>query len=220
MKCPHCKLDIHLQPHVSELMESKEGYWFDRFGTCPSCGNIIIDLIVSEGINRHFNSKPDGNQKIFRAYPQTTSFDEPNEVVPEYLRKDFIEASLIITLSPKASAALSRRCLQTILREKANIKKGSLDREIQQAMEHLPSHIAGAIDAVRNIGNFAAHPMKSNSTGEIVEVEVGEAQWNLDVIESLFDFYYVQPSLLAQKQEALNKKLTDIGKPHLKTNTI
>ena len=48
MKCPHCKLDIHLQPHVSELMESKEGYWFDRFGTCPSCGNIIIDLIKQE----------------------------------------------------------------------------------------------------------------------------------------------------------------------------
>ncbi|MBB1420057.1 DUF4145 domain-containing protein [Pseudoalteromonas sp. SG44-1] len=161
---------------------------------------------------------PSGVQEVFRVYPQTTSFDEPNEIVPECLRKDFIEASLIMTLSPKASAALSRRCLQSILRDKAGVKKGSLDREIQQAMEHLPSHIAGAIDAVRQIGNFAAHPMKSDSTGEIVEVEAGEAQWNLDVLESLFDFYYVQPSLLAEKQNALNKKLADIGKPPMKTS--
>lgn len=217
MKCPHCKLDIYLHTHTSELMESNDGHWFTRFGTCPSCANIIIDFIVSEDVERKFNTKPAGKEKVIRAYPHTTSFDEPSVIVPEYLRKDFIEASLIMTLSPKASAALSRRCLQSILRDKADIKNGSLDKEIQQAMEHLPSHIAGAIDAVRQIGNFAAHPMKSDSTGEIVEVEEGEAQWNLDVLESLFDFYYVQPSLLAEKQEALNKKLTDIGKPPMKT---
>lgn len=199
-------------------MKSQEGYWFANFGSCSSCNNMIIDFIISEGVARNTNTRPVGKQKTFRAYPQVTSFDEPNEIVPESLRKDFIEASLIMTLSPKASAALSRRCLQSILREKANIKKGSLDKEIQQAMEHLPSHIAGAVDAVRQIGNFAAHPMKSESTGEIVDVEVGEAQWNLDVLESLFDFYYVQPSLLAEKQEALNKKLADIGKPPMKTS--
>ena len=218
MKCPHCKLDIHFEAYISELMKTKEGHWFANFGSCSACNNMIIDLIVSEDIARHMKSSPVGKQKVFRAYPQTTSFDEPNKKVPEGLRKDFIEASLIMTLSPKASAALSRRCLQSILREKANIKKGSLDKEIQQAMEHLPSHIAGAVDAVRQIGNFAAHPMKSQSTGEIVDVEVGEAQWDLDVLESLFDFYYVQPSLLAEKQEALNKKLTDIGKPPMKTS--
>lgn len=218
MRCPHCKLDIHFNGFISELMESKEGYWFSNYGTCSSCEKIIIDLIVSEKISRHLNTRPGGVQEVFRVYPQTTSFDEPNEIVPEYLRKDFIEASLIMTLSPKASAALSRRCLQSILRDKAGVKKGKLDREIQQAMEHLPSHIAGAIDAVRQIGNFAAHPMKSDSTGEIVEVEAGEAQWNLDVLESLFDFYYVQPSLLAEKQDALNKKLADIGKPPMKTS--
>ncbi|WP_220493330.1 DUF4145 domain-containing protein [Pseudoalteromonas sp. SG44-1] len=199
-------------------MEDKEGYWFTNYGTCSSCENIIIDLIVSDKISRQMKTMPSGVQEVFRVYPQTTSFDEPNEIVPECLRKDFIEASLIMTLSPKASAALSRRCLQSILRDKAGVKKGSLDREIQQAMEHLPSHIAGAIDAVRQIGNFAAHPMKSDSTGEIVEVEAGEAQWNLDVLESLFDFYYVQPSLLAEKQNALNKKLADIGKPPMKTS--
>jgi hypothetical protein len=34
-----------------------------------------------------------------------------------------------------------------------------------------------SIDAVRNIGNFAAHPQKSTATGEILEVEFGESEW-------------------------------------------
>jgi hypothetical protein len=68
----------------------------------------------------------------------------------------------------------------------------------------------------KNIGNFAAHPVKSKSTSEIVDVEVEEAEWNLDVLELLFDFYYVQPARIAQKREALNAKLGEAGKPHMK----
>ena len=84
-------------------------------------------------------------------------------------------------------------------------------------MTALPSHLAGAIDGVRNLGNFAAHPIKSESTGEVVDVEPGEAEWNLDTLEGLFDHYYAQPALLQEKQEALNKKLAEAGKPQMKT---
>lgn len=80
----------------------------------------------------------------------------------------------------------------------------------------LPSHLSESLDSVRSIGNFAAHPVKSNSTGEIVDVEFGEAEWNLDIIESLFDFYFVQPDILKKKRDALNIKLKDAGKPELK----
>lgn len=132
--------------------------------------------------------------------------------------KDYNEACLILTLSPKASAALSRRCLQNILREKAGVKKGDLANEIQQVIDSnkLPSHLSESIDAIRNIGNFAAHPLKSTATGEIVEVEPGEAEWLLDVLEALFDFYFVQPAILQAKRDALNKKLAGIGKPAMK----
>jgi len=104
------------------------------------------------------------------------------------------------------------------LREKAAVKAGNLADEIQQVVDSgkLPSHLADSIDAVRNIGNFSAHPMKSNTTGEIVAVEPQEAEWNLDVLEALFDFYYVQPALLQAKRDALNKKLADSGKPPMK----
>jgi hypothetical protein len=138
--------------------------------------------------------------------------------VPDGYTADYKEACLVISDSPKASAALSRRCLQHLLREKAKVKPTDLAGEIQELIDRgtLPSHISEAIDAVRNIGNFAAHPIKSKSTGEIVSVEPGEAEWNLDVIEALFDFYFVQPARLKSKKEALNAKLKEVGKPEMK----
>jgi len=142
--------------------------------------------------------------------------------VPECVTKEFAddyhEACLVLSDSPKASAALSRRCLQHLLREKGGVKKANLEKEILEilARNNLPSHLAASLDAVRQIGNFAAHPIKSSSTGEIVEVECGEAEWNLEVIESLFDFYFVQPEIIRKKKNALNVKLKDAGKPLLK----
>ena len=49
-----------------------------------------------------------------------------------------------------------------------------------------------------------------------MEVEPGEAEWNLDVLEALFDFYFVQPSILQAKLAALNAKLKEAGKPPVK----
>lgn len=137
----------------------------------------------------------------------------PKEVPPSILQ-DYTEACLVLADSPKASAALSRRCLQNLLRQSAAVKQGDLFNEIQQVLDskQLPSTIADNVDAVRSIGNFATHPIKSHSTGEIVEVEPHEAEWNLDVLESLFDFYYVLPAKAQAKREALNKKLADTGK--------
>ena len=119
--------------------------------------------------------------------------------------------------SPKASAALSRRNLQAILRDKAGTKAKDLYDQIEEVIKSgtVPSHIAEELHAVRNIGNFAAHTIKSTNTGEILDVETGEAEWNLDVIESLFDFYFVQPAISAKRKSELNKKLKEAGKPEI-----
>ena len=79
-----------------------------------------------------------------------------------------------------------------------------------------PILLAGAIDAIRNIGNFAAHPIKSTASGEVLPVEPGEAEWTLDVLDGLFDFYFVQPAILKRKKAALDTKLASAGKPPVK----
>ncbi|HNX34252.1 MAG TPA: DUF4145 domain-containing protein [Kiritimatiellia bacterium] len=131
---------------------------------------------------------------------------------------DYLEACMVLPDSAKASAALSRRCLQHLLREKASVKHQDLAKEIQEVLDSrtLPTYLADGLDAIRVIGNFAAHPIKAQSTGEIVPVEQGEAEWTLDVIEALFDFYFVQPDLILQKRAELNKKLASAGKPPMK----
>jgi hypothetical protein len=92
------------------------------------------------------------------------------------------------------------------------INKGNLEKEIEEAIKHLPSHLADDVDAIRQVGNFAAHPLKSTNTGEIVEVEPEEAEYLLDTLFDLFDHYYVRPKKSAAKRAALEAKLKAAGK--------
>jgi len=187
--------------------------------TCPACGRLVLTLLNGPAM---FDPRSSSKQLVglgaihrqILAHPKGVSRSPcPNEV-PSSIAEDYKESCLVLSDSPKASAALSRRCLQNVLRETAKVKPGDLFDEIQQVLDSgkLPSHIAEGLDAVRAIGNFAAHPIKSKHTGEVLPVEPGEAEWNLDVLESLFDFYYVQPATLKAKKDALSKKLKEAGK--------
>jgi hypothetical protein len=223
MKCPHCLVEIN--PNFKEIFlgPDKESFWSLFIMNCPNpnCGKKIIDLACGEPTKDQYGNPVQG-LRVIASRQTVRPFASSRPPVPpevdELFAKDYYEACLILSFSPKASAALSRRCLQNVLREKAGVKKNDLSNEIQQILDSkfLPSHLSESIDAIRNIGNFAAHPLKSTSTGEIVDVEIGEAEWLLDVLESLFDFYFVQPAILKAKKDALNKKLSDVGKPPMK----
>ncbi|MCD6673755.1 MAG: DUF4145 domain-containing protein [Burkholderiaceae bacterium] len=175
---------------------------------------VCADTINATGNARHFT----GIKKELIGYPAMSTRQSPPPEVPVEFSEDYREAAAVLPVSPKASAALSRRCLQHVLREKAGVKRADLAKEIEDvlAANILPSHLAQAIDAIRNIGNFAAHPVKSSASGTVVPVEPGEAEWTLDVLDGLFDFYFVQPALLQQRRTALNAKLAAAGKPPLK----
>jgi hypothetical protein len=186
---------------------------------CAACGRIIITLgEVGHAVARTGGGTvtPIGTLKL--VYPKGISRSPiPSEVPPEFAT-DYREACLVLPDSEKASAALSRRCLQNVVREKAGVKKGDLANEIQQVLDskQLPGHLAEDLDAIRVIGNFAAHPIKSTHTGEIVDVEPQEAEWLLNLLEGLFDFYFVQPARAKAKRDALNAKLQSAGKPPMK----
>lgn len=220
MKCPHCLTDFHDMEEIIPIGQDADSHWFISRYRCSACERIILslgstDVIINQG-QRNYTIGNRLSSLLFR--PKAANRPPPAPQVPRELAKDYIEACLVIADSAQASAALSRRCLQYLLRKYAGVKSSDLSKEIDEllAKNLLPSHLADSIDAVRNIGNFAAHPMKSKTTGEIVEVETGEAEWNLDVLESLFDFFFIQPAILKAKREALNKKLTEAGKPPLK----
>jgi len=219
MKCPHCLISFHDDREKIPLHEDCDSDWTLMRRVCPSCGRYILSLF--QQYDRYYGSGEKShyhNKREFFCYPKAYSRVPLSKDVPDTYAKDYSESCLTLSDSPKASAALSRRCLQHLLREEAKVKHGNLANEIQQVLDEgrLPLLILESLDAIRNIGNFAAHPIKSKSTGEIIDVEPGEAEWNLDVLEALFDYFFVQPAILKKKRDALNAKLDEGGKPKMK----
>jgi len=108
--------------------------------------------------------------------------------------------------------------LQHVLLDKAGVKKGNLSDQIDEVLaQPLPSELSKIIDLVRQTGNLAAHPIKSQRTGEIVDVEPQEAECNIEVLEMLFDYYYEQPRRMEERRKQLNEKLAEAGRPPMKT---
>ena len=224
LKCPHCLVACHMPRSVRvwPLGHDSDGHWWVESRICPNCEKVVVWLGCSTEIhiNHPGSIYPWGGQQWMFVRPKASSRPPvPSEVLEEFA-EDYREACLVIADSPKASAALSRRCLQHILREKAQVKSpDNLARAIQEVVDggSLPSDISASLDAVRNIGNFSAHPNKSVNTGAIVDVEPGEADWCLEVIEMLFDYYFVRPADIQRRRQVINNKLVDIGKPPMNT---
>ena len=221
MKCPHCLVEFHDNVGQTQLGNDIEGSYEIKSRTCPSCRKMIFHLVQFKTEQKQIHNqmrqfRTDLSERLIR--PKIANRPPCPPEVPTKFASDYIEACHVIDDSPKASSALSRRCLQNIIREQLGIKKRDLNLEIQEVIDTklLPADILESVDAIRNIGNFAAHPIKSTSTGEIVDVEPYEADWNLDVVEMMFDYLFVRPAVVQKKRDALNAKLKDAGKPEMK----
>jgi len=218
MKCPHCLVEIHAVHKYVGLGKDTDGYWAIEKYLCPNpvCERLVLYLVYGDPL---FTAGKilTGFTKVHDRrliHPKGTNRSPSPPQVPKRFADDYTEACIVLHDSPKASAALSRRCLQNILREVAEVEPSDLYSEIEKVLESksLPSHVAEVLHMVREVGNFAAHPIKSKKTGEIISVEPYEAEWNLDVLEALFDFYFVQPELFEKKKQVLDKKLKEAGK--------
>lgn len=125
---------------------------------------------------------------IWRLIPESTAKILP-EYVPIAIRTDYVEACRIRDLSPKASATLSRRCLQGMIRDFWKISKARLFDEIAALEEKVDPLTWQAIDAVRSVGNIGAHMEKDINV--IVDVDPEEAGELIALIELLVDDWYV-----------------------------
>lgn len=222
MKCPHCTVEVHpafsgtgitnANGHLLYAQNSGGllASWVVNAMICPACKKGVLFLKETP------NDNPAGIS-VRLIQPKSTVRPPASPEVPADLAEDFNEACAVIEDSPKASAALSRRCLQGVLRG-----NGYTQHDLAPAItailaaKVLPTPLAVSLDAIRNIGNFAAHPMKDTNSGEILPVEPHEAEWNLDVLEGLFDYFYVAPAREQAKIAVLNAKLASAGKPPIK----
>ena len=170
--CPACK-----EPHIKfSLAKSKTSY-----------GNMV---------DTHFYGKLVQEWSIL---PESVAKPLPS-YVPKVISDDYFEACLILNKSPKASATLSRRCLQGMIRDFWNIKKGRLIDEIRELGKLHPA-TAELIDPVRKLGNIGAHMEKDVNL--IIDVEPDEAQLLIELLEQLFEDWYIDRYVREKRKEKL-----------------
>ena len=165
--CPHCSTGVNIE-WFTEM-----GYRTDpddpaqgaeiRHGQCPVCWGVIVKIVRGQGAPAKYSysiERIESEEVVFPKYALRAV--EPE--VPDKYKNDFHEACAVLHMSPKASAAVSRRLLQDILREEFNIEHRSLAQEIEEfiQLQGIPSHLSGAIDAIKEYRQFRCSPFESH----------------------------------------------------------
>ncbi|HFU1221079.1 TPA: DUF4145 domain-containing protein [Citrobacter amalonaticus] len=199
-ECPFCgRLAVY-----DKIQKKNNGFVFDadtvhgaiHFRTwvnaCPNpdCKEYTVLLDVNKA-----KQNPNGGYTLgeevesWLMRPQAAVKTYP-EFIPKAIRSDYKEAALIKNLSPKASATLSRRCLQGMIRDFWGVKEKNLYEEIKAIEDKVDSETWHAIDAIRNIGNIGAHMEKDIDV--IIDVDSDEAGLLINLIETLLSDWYVE----------------------------
>lgn len=150
------------------------------FYLCPNCKETTIKILgIGEDVkDTTLSFKPRSFAIIFPKY------------IPESIRKDYEEASLIVELSPKASATLSRRCLQGMIRDFWNVKnKRNLYEEINAIEDKVTPEVSRVLKGLKDLGNIGAHMEKDINL--IIDIDHGEAEKLIKLIEYLIKEWYI-----------------------------
>ncbi len=135
MKCLYCSKDVEFEPEQEfsfiDNATKRKGIKL-ACGFCPRCGNFIV--ILQRGDYEDLEDSEVSAFPVEVIYPRFIERNLPKEV-PEAYRSDFEEAASILLLSPKASAAISRRLLQQTFREQFHIRANDLSKEIDCFLE-------------------------------------------------------------------------------------
>ena len=221
--CPFCKRAVsgsaadHVQAYTSERGHSLQlGI---RFLECPNfeCKQVAIlaRLEIKKPIDQLGAALLGRSEGAMQSVslpeeiwirPGMRNIKDFSEYIPAAFQQDYEEACKILTLSPKASATLSRRCLQGMIRDFHGVTKDRLVDEINAIKDKVDPLTWQAIDALRKIGNIGAHMEKD--VGLIIDVDPDEAQALIGLNEMLFKEWYIHRE---ERQKNL-QTIIDIGK--------
>lgn len=204
--CPYCQIPYPEGWQSFKTLSDGSHSLYLMFTRCPYCSRCAIRLAGTE---------PETLQSFDSIiYPRRTGRPPIPADVPEEFQKDYNEACFTLWDSPNASAALSRRALQHLLRAHVGAPRGDLYQEIDFALRNidgLPKFLRVGLDAIRTVGKYGAHPSKSKVTGEIVDVEPGEAVLMLEILEGLFTYLWETVPMQEAKIAAVQAKIANAG---------
>ncbi len=198
-QCPYC----NRHATITESNYSENIHYFEHgnkdehsglvtsITVCPNikCKEYVISATLKDA---HYN----GGLQYIENYTRLEWTLKPNSLakqfpdyIPNAIIEDYQEACTIKDLSPKASATLSRRCLQGMISDFFKINQTNLSKAINAIKDEVDPTTWKAIDAVRKIGNIGAHMEKDINS--IIPVEPNEAQKLIELIEMLIQDWYI-----------------------------
>jgi hypothetical protein len=195
MQCSHCHTEISVTPHVFALGEDKDGTWQVASSRCPVCQRLLVSICTQDGCT-------------YPAWPTTSFRPRLGDDVPAEFADEYLAASQILAYSPEASAAVSRRLLHRFLAAYAGAGVGGLAQQIDKTARstELPPYLKDALRTLSRVAKLDSDSEKSKRPESLATVEPAEAEWLLDVLQSLFELYFVQPARLQRQQNALEEK--------------
>jgi hypothetical protein len=196
MECPHCHSEYTAAPHTFALGEDQDGTWQISNVRCDVCDRLIVKVCKKDG-----DSYP--------AWPQSSTRPRLSADVPSEYADDYHVASQVYAYSEESAAALGRRTLQRLLASKANAGEGGLVDQIRRVVlgPEMPAYLKQGLQTYTRLAQLDSQPGKSLHPEALTKVEPGEAEWLLDVLQSLLDLYFVQPARLQRKQTGLEEKI-------------
>jgi len=197
MECTHCGSDFEATPHTFSLGIDQDGTWHVSSQRCPTCDRLIVGVASKEGAN-------------YPALPAGTVRAKLSEDVPADLASEYWAAAQVLPYSEEASAAISRRLLQRVLAAKAGAGYGGLADQIKRALVSptMPPYLKEALETLVKLAKLESHEAKSYRCDSLAGVNQGEAMWLLEVLKPLFEFYYVQPALVARMRKPIEDRLS------------
>ena len=198
MECSHCGSDFEATPHTFSLGIDQDGTWNVSSTRCPTCDRLIVGVVSKEGAN-HPVLPAEGAVRA-----------KLSEDVPADLASEYWAAAQVLPYSEEASAAISRRLLQRVLAAKAGAGYGGLADQIKRALVSptMPAYLKEALETLVKLAKLESHEAKSYRCDSLAGVNEGEAMWLLEVLKPLFEFYYVQPALVASMRRPIEDRLT------------
>lgn len=149
-RCPHCNVVARqyrwgYPPNTQNANHIPWGHpnlnkTFARLSLCENC------------------SKPAIWAESILVWPDKGTAPPANNAMPADVKADYLEASRILSRSPRGSAALLRLAIQKLCVDLGE-KGKNLNDDIESLVKKgLPSQVQQALDVVRVVGNNAVHP--------------------------------------------------------------
>lgn len=155
--------------------------------TNPECRKFTLLANLNRSSQAHNEEKLEGLVQAWQLIPKTQP-KEFSSSVPQALLEDYREACLTRELSPRASAALCRRCLQGMLVDHWQAAPGELSDQFSAIQALIDQPTRDEIETLRNHGRIGIH-WESN-VNLLLEVEPDEADLLIELVERLLVKWY------------------------------